>query len=258
MVFFREKGTVFFPDPTLIGTPADLGLAYEEVFFATDDGIRLHGWYVPFQKSPITLLWFHGNAGNISHRLENIALLHEHARVNIFIFDYREYGKSEGEISKAGTFRDAFAAFGYLCSRSDVDPSRVVLFGRSLGTALATAVAVERPCLGIILESAFTSTDDVMRLYFRFLPPLPPGTVKYDSLALIGKVTVPKLVIHGEHDEIIPLWMGKRLYEAASPPKEFYLIRGATHNDTYLAGGEEYFNKLKQFMNTLNPRLATS
>jgi len=128
MTFFPEKGTVFFPDPTLIGTPADLGLAYEEVFFTTDDGIRLHGWYVPFQKSSITLLWFHGNAGNISHRLENIALLHAHARVNIFIFDYREYGKSEGEISKAGTFRDAFAAFGYLCSRADVDPSRVVLW----------------------------------------------------------------------------------------------------------------------------------
>src|SRR3972149_6411140 len=113
-------------------------------------------------------------------------------------------------------------------------PSRSSGFTAMPGTALAPAVAVERPCLGIILESAFTSTDDVMRLYFRFLPPLPPGTIKYDSLALIGKVTVPKLVIHGEHDEIIPLWMGKRLYEAASPPKEFYLIRGATHHDTYL------------------------
>jgi fermentation-respiration switch protein FrsA (DUF1100 family) len=257
MVFLREKGTVFFPDPILIGTPADLGLTYEEVFFTTDDGVRLHGWYVPFQKSPITLLWFHGNAGNISHRLENIVLLHEHARVNIFIFDYREYGKSEGEISKAGTFRDAFAAFAYLCSRADVDPSRVILFGRSLGTALATAVGVERACLGLILESAFTSTDEVMRLYFPFLPPLPPGTIKYDSLALIGKVTVPKLVIHGERDEIIPLWMGKRLYEAASPPKEFYLIRGATHNDTYRAGGEAYFEKLRQFMQNANPRRGT-
>jgi hypothetical protein len=257
MAFFREKGTVFFPDPTLVGTPADLGLTYEEVFFTTEDDVRLHGWYVPFQKSPITLLWFHGNAGNISHRLENIALLHQHVRVNVFIFDYREYGKSQGQISKAGTFRDAVAAFGYLCSRADVDPSRVVLFGRSLGSALATAVAVERSCLGIILESAFTSTDDVMRLYFPFLPPLPPGTIKYDSLALIGKVKVPKLVIHGEHDEIIPLWMGKRLYEAAFPPKEFYLIRGATHNDTYLAGGEAYFEKLKEFMDAVHPRPAT-
>ncbi|MFQ5801604.1 MAG: alpha/beta hydrolase [Candidatus Methylomirabilales bacterium] len=254
MSFFPEKGTVFFPDPYLIGTPADVGLAYEEVFFGTRDGVRLHGWYVPRQGSSTTLLWFHGNAGNISHRLENLALVHERVGVNVFIFDYREYGKSEGEISKAGTFLDAFAAFGYLCSRSDLDPSRILLFGRSLGTALATAVAAEQSCLGIILEAAFTSTDDIMRLYFRFLPPLPPGTVKYDTLSLIGKVMAPKLIIHGEHDEIIPVWMGRRLYEAASSPKELYLVPGATHNDTYMAGGQEYFAKLKTFANDLDRR----
>ncbi len=253
MVLFPEKGTVFFPDPYLIGSPTDLGLEHEEVFFATEDGVRLHGWYVPHDGSSTTLLWFHGNAGNISHRLDNLALLHDRVGVNIFIFDYREYGKSEGEISKAGTFRDAFAAFGYLCSRPDLDPSRIVLFGRSLGTALATALAAERACAGVILESAFTSTDDVMRLYFRFFPPLPPGVIKYDSLSLIGKVGVPKLIIHGEFDEIIPLWMGERLHEAASPPKEFYLINGASHNDTYLAGGEAYFAKLKAFVHSVVP-----
>ena len=254
MVQFPEKGTVFFPDPYLIGSPADLGFTHEEVFFGTEDGVRLHGWYVPYQDSPITLLWFHGNAGNISHRLDNLALLHDRVGVNIFIFDYREYGKSEGEISKAGTFLDAAAAFGYLCSRSDLDPSRIILFGRSLGTALATAVAAEHACLGVILESAFTSTEDIMRLYFRFLPPLPAGVVKYDTLSLIGKVPAPKLIIHGEHDEIIPLWMGERVHEAACPPKDFYLINGASHNDTYLAGGQEYFAKLKAFVNSLVPR----
>lgn len=251
---FPEKGTVFFPDPYMIGTPADFGLAYEEVFFPTEDGLRLHGWYVPDHKSPVTLLWFHGNAGNISHRLDNLVLLHRRLGVNIFIFDYREYGRSEGEISKAGTFVDAFAAFEYLCSGSALDRSRIVLFGRSLGTALAVAVAAKHTCLGVILESAFTSTDDVMRLYFPFLPSLPPDMIKYDSLALIAQVTAPTLIIHGEHDEIIPLWMGRRLYEAARPPKEFYLIDGATHNDTYLAGGEAYFAKLKSFLDSLAPR----
>lgn len=251
MTLFPEKGTVFFPDPYLIGSPTDLGLAYEEVFFTTEDGVRLHGWYVPHHNSPATLLWFHGNAGNISHRLDNLALLHDRVGVNIFIFDYREYGKSEGEISKAGTFRDAFAAFGYLCSRPGLSPSHIVLFGRSLGTALATAVAAEHACAGVILESAFTSTDDVMRLYFRFLPPLPPDVVKYDTLSLIEKVTAPTLIIHGEHDEIIPLWMGERVHAAAKPPKAFYLIKGASHNDTYLAGGEEYFTKLKAFVDSV-------
>ena len=251
MAMFPEKGTVFFPDSFIIGTPADLGLAYEEVFFETEDQIKLHGWYVPHDGSPDVVLWFHGNAGNISHRLENIALLHKLVGVNIFIFDYREYGRSGGEISKAGTFRDAFAAFEYLCSRAELDPNRIILFGRSLGTALATAVAAERACLGVILESAFTSTDDVMRMYFRFVPPLPPGTVKYDTVSLIGKVTAPKLIIHGEYDEIIPLSMGKRVYEAACDPKEFYLIRGASHNDTYIAGGEEYFARLNAFIRSL-------
>lgn len=254
MVMFPEKGTVFFPDSFMIGTPADWGLAYEEVFFETEDQIKLHGWYVPYEGSQVALLWFHGNAGNISHRLENLVLLHKLVGVSIFIFDYREYGRSEGEISKAGTFRDAVAAFGYLCRRAELDPSRIILFGRSLGTALATAVAAEQACRGVILESAFTSTDDVMRLYFRFLPPLPPGTVKYDTVSLIGKVTAPKLIIHGEYDEIIPLWMGKRVYEMACDPKEFYLIRGATHNDTYAAGGEEYFARLKAFVSSLDDR----
>lgn len=251
MVMFPEKGTVFFPDSLMIGTPADLGLAYEEVFFETEDRIKLHGWYVPHESSRVALLWFHGNAGNISYRLENLALLHKLVGVNIFIFDYREYGRSEGEISKAGTFRDAFAAFGYLCGRAELDPNRIVLFGRSLGTALATAVAAERDCLGVILESTFTSTDDVMRMYFQFLPPLPAGTVKYDTLSLIGKVKAPTMVIHGEYDEMIPLWMGERVYEAAREPKEFYLIPGSAHNDTYIAGGEEYFAKLKDFIDRL-------
>lgn len=252
MAMFPEKGTVFFPDSFMVGTPADLGLAYEDVFFEAEDRITLHGWYVPHAGSAATVLWFHGNAGNISHRLENLALVHKLVGVNIFIFDYREYGRSEGEISKAGTFRDAFAAFEYLGKRGDLDPSRIILFGRSLGTALATAVAAERACSGVILESAFTSTDDVMRMYFPFFPPLPPGTVKYDTLSLIGKVRAPKLIVHGEHDEIIPLAMGKRVYEAAREPKEFYLIRGASHNDTYIAGGEAYFARLGAFVQGLD------
>jgi fermentation-respiration switch protein FrsA (DUF1100 family) len=252
MAFFQEKGTVFFPDPYLIGTPADWKLEYEEVFFRTQDGVRLHGWFVPGPGAAgVTLLWFHGNAGNISHRLENLWFLHEKVGLGVFIFDYREYGKSEGEISKAGTFLDAFAAFSYLISRPDVNRDRILLFGRSLGTALATAVAVEHPCLGVILESAFTSTDDILRLYFPFLPPLPPGVVKYDTLSLIGKVAAPKLIIHGEHDEIIPLSMGQRLYEAAAPPKEFYCITGASHNDTYVAGGDAYFERFKTFLDGL-------
>lgn len=246
-----EKGTVFFPDKLILETPADWLLPYEDVFFQTSDRVKLHGWFVPAKGSEVTLLWFHGNAGNISHRLENISLLHHKVGITIFIFDYREYGRSEGEISKVGTFLDADAAYEYLISRPDVDPEKIVLFGRSLGTALAVEVASKKPCLGVILESAFTSTNDMMRLYFPFLPLPPPGTVKYDSLSQIGDVKAPKLFIHGEYDTIVPLWMGRTLYERACEPKAFYLIRGADHNDTYLLGGDEYFRTIADFIKRL-------
>ena len=110
---FSEKGIVFFPDPELIGTPADWGLEYEEVYFPAADGVQLHGWWVPKPGAPV-LLWFHGNAGNISHRLENLKLLWELVGVQVFIFDYREYGKSQGRISREGTYRDAAAAYRYV------------------------------------------------------------------------------------------------------------------------------------------------
>src|SRR5512146_550061 len=154
---FSEKGVVFFPDPDLIGTPGDYGLAYEEVFFTAEDGVRLHGWWVPRPQAPV-LVWFHGNAGNISHRLENIKLLHDLVGVQVFIFDYREYGKSQGRISREGTYQDAAAAHRYLAEARGVPAPELVLFGRSLGTALAVDLAVRVPCRALIIESAFTNS----------------------------------------------------------------------------------------------------
>ena len=141
---FSEKGIVFFPDPYLIGDPGDYGLEFEEVWFAAEDGVRLHGWWVPRPGAPV-FLWFHGNAGNISHRLEILKLLHDLAEVQVFIFDYREYGKSEGQISREGTFKDAAAAYRYVTETRQVPAGELVLFGRSLGTALATDLAVRVP-----------------------------------------------------------------------------------------------------------------
>lgn len=141
---FSEKGIVFFPDPHLVATPGDYGLGFEEVWFAAEDGVRLHSWWVPRAGAPV-LLWFHGNAGNISHRLENIKLLHDLAEVQVFIFDYREYGKSEGRISREGTFKDAAAAYRYVAETWKTPAGEMVLFGRSVGTALATDLAVGSP-----------------------------------------------------------------------------------------------------------------
>jgi fermentation-respiration switch protein FrsA (DUF1100 family) len=243
---FSEKGIVFFPDPYLVGTPADYGLTYEEVFFFTQDKVRLHGWWVPREGSP-TLLWFHGNAGNISHRLENIKLLHDLTQVQVFIFDYREYGKSQGHISREGTFKDALAAYRYVAESRGVPGGDVVLFGRSLGTALATDLALTHPCRCVILESPFTNSQEMAKLYAPFMFDWRPK-VPYDNIGKIGQVKVPVMVVHGAHDEIIPVDMGRRVFGAAPEPKELYIIPNAHHNDTYDVGGPQYFARLKAFI----------
>ncbi len=246
---FSEKGIVFFPDPDLIGTPGDFGLKYEDVWFEAADGVRLHGWWVPQAsgaKAPV-LLWFHGNAGNISHRLENIKLLHDLVGVQVFIFDYREYGRSQGRISREGTFKDAAAAYRYVAETRGLPASEIILFGRSLGTALATDLAVRLPCRALILESAFTNSSDMAKLFAPFMFDWRPS-VPYDNLGKIDNLKVPVLIVHGDEDEIIPVEMGRRLYAAAHEPKELYIIPGAHHNDTYLVGGKEYFEKLRNFI----------
>jgi fermentation-respiration switch protein FrsA (DUF1100 family) len=243
---FSEKGIVFFPDPMLVGTPANLGLTYEEVWFTAADGVKLHGWWVPQEGAPV-FLWFHGNAGNISHRLENIKLLADLVGVTVFIFDYREYGRSEGRISREGTYLDAAAAYAYVAETRKVPGKDIVLFGRSLGTALATDLAVKHPCRSLILESAYTNSQDMARLYAPFLFDWRPS-VPYDNLGKIGSVKVPILIIHGEDDEIIPVDMGRRVFAAAPAPKELYIIPSSHHNDTYLVGGKAYFERLRSFI----------
>jgi fermentation-respiration switch protein FrsA (DUF1100 family) len=249
MDFMSEKGIVFFPERYIEATPKDYGLPeYEDVFFPAEDGTRLHGWYVHGPDDRAVLLWFHGNAGNISHRLDNLKRLHDALQIPIFIFDYREYGLSEGEISKAGTFSDAYGALRYLNDEKGFQTSSVLLFGRSLGTALAVDIAGNKECLGVILEAAFTSTDDMMQMYAPFIPPQPASARKYDSLSLIDRIRSPVLFIHGQFDMTIPPSMARRLYDTANPPKDFYEIPGAGHNDTYLVGGNAYFSVWQKFL----------
>jgi fermentation-respiration switch protein FrsA (DUF1100 family) len=243
---FSEKGIVFFPDPVLLGTPADYGLEYEDVFFAAADGVKLHGWWVPKPGAPV-LLWFHGNAGNISHRLENVKLLHDLVGVQIFIFDYREYGQSQGRISREGTYQDAAAAYRYAAETRKIPTRDLILFGRSLGSALAVDLAMKVPCRCLIIESAFTNSSEMARLFAPFLFDWRPR-VPYDNLGKIAQIKVPVLIIHGDQDEIIPVEMGRRLYSQAQEPKELYIIAGSHHNDTYLVGGREYFRRLQAFI----------
>ncbi len=243
-----EKQFIFFPYKTIEETPRDWGLAYEDVYFTTEDGVKLNGWWVPGKGSPVTLLWFHGNAGNISHRVDTLKDRHDRLGVNIFIFDYREYGRSEGKVSEEGTYRDGTAAIKYLRGRPGLDPAKIVLFGESLGGAVAVEMAIRYDCAALIMESPFLSIAEMAKVSFPFLPVGPLLRTKYNTLSKIGKVKAPILIVHGEQDEIVPFRHGRRLFEAAPEPKEFFPIRGAHHNDISVVGGTAYLDKLSQFL----------
>lgn len=245
-----ERLFVFFPTSELRYTPDQVGLDYEDVYFTTEDGQRLNGWFVA-GSTDITWLWFHGNGGNMGHRVEEMALIHRQLGVNLFIFDYRGYGRSGGKPSEQGIYRDARAALDYLQGRSDVVPEKIVYFGRSLGAAVAVQLASTSPPLGLALVAPFTSLGDMARVAY---PRLPLGWLvsnRYNSLARLPQVHRPLLILHGDQDETVPLSHSQKLLQSANPPKCLQILPGAGHNDTYLAAGSAYWDALREFLDAL-------
>jgi uncharacterized protein len=250
-----ERYLIFFPERALEATPAAAGLAYVEARFPAGDGVPLHGWLVPAPVARFTVVCFHGNAGNISHRVDLLANLHRQLGVTVFIFDYRGYGQSggsHGDLSEEATYRDAEGALAFLESRADLRGTRLVYFGSSLGSAIAVEAARRRPPAGLVLEAPFTSIRDMARAHYPFVPRLFLQT-EYDSLAKLPGLRVPLLILHGDRDEVVPLEQGRRLFAAANEPKTFHLIRGAHHNDTYIVGGDAYFAAWTRFLAALAP-----
>lgn len=225
--------------------PAHLGV--EEVRLRTADGVQLYGWWRPpgSDEAPV-LLWCHGNAGNISHRAENLELLGRRG-LGVLLFDYRGYGRSEGSPSEEGLYLDAEAAHRYLTEEQGIAPRHIILFGRSLGAAVALRTVLERPAAGLIMESPFVNVPAMARHMMPFLPVWALARNEFDSLARIGRLEVPVLIIHGTADRLVPPEQGRRLYQAAPEPKEWYAIEGAGHNDTYMAGGEQYMERFDAF-----------
>jgi fermentation-respiration switch protein FrsA (DUF1100 family) len=242
-----ENFFVFHPQAAFDMRPESMHLAYEPVFFDAADGTKLHGWFFPPPEASPVILFCHGNAGNISHRLENIQKLLS-LGFGVFIFDYRGYGKSGGSPSREGIYGDGLGAYDYLVKNRGISPERIVLFGRSLGAAVAMEIAVSKWAGGLILESAFTSTKGLARTMplFALLSPFLPA--HYNNLGKIKGVTVPKLIIHGDRDEIIPFHMGREIFEAAPEPKSFYTVEVAGHNDTWVIGGRKYFETIEAFV----------
>ena len=245
-----ENKFVYFPFKYPQGhwQPDSFGLQVEDCYFTSPDGIKLHGWFFAKNNAIATLIWCHGNAGNISDRLYDLVLLCK-LPINVFIFDYRGYGRSEGSPDEKGIYLDAEAAYDYMTSRNDVNKNKIIIFGRSLGGAVAVDLATKRSGIGLILEATFTSAKDMAKSSFGFLPVHYIMKTKLNSIAKITGIEIPVFVAHGTSDRTVPFKLGRRLFEAANEPKEFYEIQNADHNDTFVVGGKSYFEKILEFIN---------
>lgn len=230
------NAVLYFPSRTIAATPADAGMAYEDVELETGDGQRLHGWWIERRAPPRGhVLLCHGNAGNVGDRVAHAALLTA-AGFDVLLFDPRGYGASTGRPGEAGTYRDARAARGWLVSRPAVDSARVLYLGESLGGAVALELALAHPPAGLVLLSAFTSVRDMARLHYRAIPrALVPDA--YPSLRRIAGLRAPLLVLHGEDDMIVPVEHARALFDAAPAPKRLRVVRGVGHNDIVSRAG---------------------
>ncbi|MBI4469295.1 MAG: alpha/beta hydrolase [Acidobacteria bacterium] len=255
LVFVRsiEDSMIYFPSryPEGYWSPEKLGLQVEDVYFVTDDGVHLHGWFAASPGALQTLVWCHGNAGNVSDRIGQIRLFVEKVGVNCFIFDYRGYGRSEGVPSEEGLYRDAHAAFDYLARSRGTRDGRIVIYGQSLGGAVAVDLAAARPCAGLVLEATFTSAREMSRLIFPWAPIGFLLKSRFDSAEKIGAVHVPLLMLHGDRDQTIPIDYGRRLFDAAHEPKRFVVLPGSDHNDTYIVGGQGYVDAFREYLSNL-------
>ena len=238
---------LFFPAREIAATPAQAGLAFDDVAIETGDGEQLHGWWVPTpaRSARAHVLLCHGNAGNVGDRAIHVALLCA-AGLDVLLFDYRGYGRSSGRPSEPGTYRDAEAARSALLARPEVNADRVIYLGESIGGAVALWLALEHPPAGVVLMSTFTSIRAMARRHYRLVPPAVVPDA-YPTLRRVCRLRAPLLIIHGDRDEIVPLLHAQALFEAAPDPKRLHVIEGVGHNDLVTAAGEQWAATITRF-----------
>jgi uncharacterized protein len=252
MLAWLERSLLYFPTHDIGHPVTAFGSGALEVRFGEQG--RLHGVFVPGPAGTAgspqpTLVFFHGNGGNLTHRAPLIARMRSEFGANVFIFDYQGYGQSQGKPSETATAADARAAIAYLHSRPEVDSSSIAYYGESLGGAVAIDLATEIPPVALAVQSSFTSVADMTRLRYPILTfLLPLASMRYDSLSAIRKLTVPLLVIHGSNDTLVPPEHSQRLFEAAREPKRLVIVAGANHNDVFMQGGPALWRDLREFL----------
>jgi len=246
LLFVFQSHYVYYPERILAADPGSIGLCFENVSFETSDGVELSGWFIPSDGARGVILFCHGNAGNISHRLESVPIFHR-LGLDVFIFDYRGYGRSSGKPTEQGTYKDAEAAWRHLVETRQVNPDQIIVFGRSLGGAVASWLAQTHSPGALILESTFTSLPDIAATLYPYLPVRWLLRFEYNTAEYLGKVDCPVLIVHSHDDEIMPFGHGRQLFEVAGEPKRFLEISG-THNEGFITSGRHYEEGLNAFI----------
>jgi pimeloyl-ACP methyl ester carboxylesterase len=246
VLYLGQNRMVYSPSKKILQVPSDIKLPFREVEFQTDDGLKLYGWVVGEKEFKDVVLFFHGNAGNISYNL-NFLTIFFRLGLRTFIFDYRGYGQSQGTPSEEGTYLDAEAAWNYLIKTEHIRRDRVIFYGHSLGGAVAAYLAAKVKPRALILEATFTSAPDLGMSMFPFFPVRMLCRYQYNTKALLPGITIPVLVIHSPNDEMIPFRHGEALYKATNEPKQFLKIFGS-HNDGFIDCAELYIAGLRSFL----------
>lgn len=248
-LYFKQPSFLYKPISDMPYTPEELALDYENVTLQTADGVKICAWYIPAANAKKTVLFCHGNGGNMMHRLDSINVFNEFG-LNCFIFDYRGYGKSEGKPTEEGTYLDAQAAYYWLTNQKHIPPEKIIIFGRSLGGSIAAHLASKVKSASLIVESAFTSYVAIGAKFYPYMPIKWFARFKYNTLEYIKNVHCPVMVIHSRSDELVPFEFGLELYENANEPKEFIEIFGK-HNDDFLVSSEIYRKAWKKWLKFL-------
>jgi fermentation-respiration switch protein FrsA (DUF1100 family) len=228
LIRYLESVGVFFPSRDMAVNPSVIGLPCEDVYFRSQDNVTLNGWLFKNPNARSTVIFAHGNAGNISDRLFKVKFFYD-LGLNVFIFDYRGYGKSKGKPSEAGVYLDAQGAYDYLKSRNDVNMDTIILYGASLGGAVVIDLATHRNAALLVVEASFSNASDMAHIHYPFVPSF-FLSLKFNSIDKVRQLSMPKLFIHSPEDQVVPFWIGEKLFLAAREPKEFLTIYGG-HND---------------------------
>jgi uncharacterized protein len=250
LLYFAQPFITYFPSKKVSSTPAQIGLKFEHLILVTADNVHISAWYVPAANSEYTVIYCHGNGGNLSYYLDTVAFLNQ-LNLNCLIFDYRGYGDSEGKPSEEGTYLDAQAAYYWLVNEKGAAPFKIILFGWSLGASVAAHLATMVDCAALVLDGSFTSYVDIAQKHFFLLPVALFAKYNYNTLDSIKNVHCPVMITHSRDDEIAPFRFGRKLFEEAGEPKKFVETAGQ-HNDAFAENFGIYKKAWQEFLQSIH------